>query len=103
MTRHRHCEEVKLQPALLHPRSPYLASIIHDEALFEVKDEYLEIAVPVLAKIMEVEDIFNLPFPTDVKIGKSYGTLGKPTFPVSQDIQWRDYIGVTKEQEPVLA
>jgi DNA polymerase-1 len=70
-----------------------VASIIHDEAIFEIRDTMLEIAVPVIAKIMEVEDLFNLPFPTDVKIGKSYGTLAKPDFPVFIDnLNWRDYL-----------
>lgn len=70
-----------------------LVSIIHDEALFEVKDEFLHIAAPVLARVMECEDIFDLPFSTDVKVGKSYGTLGKPSFPVNPtEITWQNYL-----------
>lgn len=70
-----------------------IASIIHDEALYEIRDECLEVAIPVLAKIMEVEDIFDLPFSTDIKIGKSYGTLEKPKFSFNHiDINWKDYL-----------
>lgn len=69
-----------------------VVSIIHDEALFEIRTDVLELAVPVIAKIMEIEDLFNLPFPTDVKIGNSYGTLSKPDFPVFiDDLNWRNY------------
>lgn len=70
-----------------------IASIIHDEALFEIRDEVLHIAVPVLTRVMEVEDIFDLPFSTDAKVGKSYGTLAKPEFSMdSLDINWKDYL-----------
>lgn len=69
-----------------------VVSIVHDEAIFEIYTKHLEVAVPVIAKIMEVEDLFNLPFPTDVKIGHSYGTLAKPDFPVFiEGLNWRDY------------
>lgn len=69
-----------------------IVSIVHDEAIFEIKNEFLEIAVPVIAQIMEVEDLFNLPFPTDVKIGPSYGKLGKPDFPIIiEGLNWRDF------------
>ena len=52
-------------------------SIVHDEAIFEIKDEHVEEAIPVLLRVMEVEDIFNLPFNAEAKVGKSYGTLQK--------------------------
>jgi DNA polymerase-1 len=69
-----------------------LYSIIHDEAIFEVKNEAVEEVSSVLAKVMECEDIFNLPFVADVKIGKSYGTMGKPEFKVDpSNIDWRKY------------
>src|SRR5690606_38313551 len=70
----------------------YLISIIHDEALFEIKNEYVDIAALVLARVMEGEDIFGVPFMTDVEIGDSYGTL--KTYPMPSDlstINWQDY------------
>jgi len=71
----------------------YLISIIHDEALFEIKEEYMEIAPPVLARVMEGEDIFGVPFLTDIECGDSYGTLGeyKTELDISK-INWKDYL-----------
>lgn len=72
-----------------------IVSIVHDEAIFEIEDVYLEVAIPVLLRIMEVEDIFKLPFNADVKIGKSYGTKAKPSFSIDpimvSQIQWENY------------
>lgn len=70
-----------------------LISIIHDEALFEIKEECLEEAAPVLARVMECEDIFDIPFATDAKVGDSYGSMEK--YPLSEDlsaIDWKDYL-----------
>ena len=75
-------------------------SIIHDEALFEVKDKFVDVACPVLARILECEDLFGLPFSTDVKIGKTYGTMEKRK--IAEDlgaIDWRDYFPATEKVE----
>lgn len=53
----------------------YVISIIHDEALFEIKEEYVEEAAAALSQIMEGENIFGVPFLTDIEVGDSYGTL----------------------------
>jgi DNA polymerase-1 len=53
----------------------YIISIIHDEALFEIKEEFVSVAAPILARVMEGEDIFGVPFLTDIEVGDSYGTL----------------------------
>jgi len=71
----------------------YLISIIHDEALFEIKEEYVEMAAPVLARVMEGESIFGVPFLTDVEVGDSYGNL--EPYPVPADlsyINWEDFL-----------
>ncbi len=52
-----------------------VASIIHDEIMCEVKDEYIPLAAPVLVRIMELEDIFGLPFRAEAKLGKTYGDM----------------------------
>lgn len=52
-----------------------LVSLIHDELLFEIEDGRVEEHARELSKIMEVEDLFDLPFATDVKVGPSYGNL----------------------------
>jgi DNA polymerase-1 len=54
-----------------------IASIIHDELLFELPAEQLTDAVVAdLQRTMEVEDLFGVPFGTDVKAGPSYGSMG---------------------------
>jgi DNA polymerase-1 len=70
----------------------YVLSIVHDEAIFEIKDEYVEEAVPVLLRVMEVDDLFNLPFNAEAKVGKSYGTLEKIKVTTNiTSIDWRLY------------
>lgn len=67
-------------------------SIIHDEILLEVKEECLEEALPVLARAMEGEDIFDIPFATDVEVGDSYGSLsGYPLMRDPSEIDWKEY------------
>jgi DNA polymerase-1 len=76
-------------------------SIIHDEAIFEIREDCLDIAVPVLLRVMEVEDIFNLPFHAEAKVGDSYGTLQK--LPIEIDvasIDWKAYN--TEKQSRIL-
>lgn len=69
-----------------------VVTIVHDEIICEIKNEYVEEAIPVLMRIMEVEDIFGLPFAADVKIGPSYGEMDevKPSRDPSS-IRWEDY------------
>lgn len=55
----------------------HLVLIVHDELVFEVMDEYMEEVNPRLLDIMEVRDLFGLPFPADIKVGKSFGELVK--------------------------
>lgn len=69
-----------------------VVTIVHDEIICEVKDEYVETAIPVLMRVMEVEDIFGLPFAADCKIGPSYGEMHevKPAIDPTT-IRWEDY------------
>lgn len=71
----------------------YLISIIHDEALFEIEEKYVDIAAPVLARVMEGSDIFGVPFLTDIEVGDSYGSL--QPFGTDVDIStidWKEYL-----------
>lgn len=71
----------------------YIVSIIHDEVLFEIEEEYLDLALPVLARVMEGEDVFGIPFATDVAVGESYGTLEDYMLMKNPStIDWKDYI-----------
>lgn len=70
-----------------------ILSIIHDEALYEIKDNCIDIAAPVLAKVMEGEWVFGVPFLTDIETGPSYGQL--EPYEAKQDISkinWRLYV-----------
>lgn len=74
----------------------YCISIIHDEALFEIEDQYVDIAACVLARTMEGEDVFGYPFLTDIEVGSSYGSL--EPFETKMDISkinWKDYLVAT--------
>lgn len=77
----------------------YLVSIIHDEAIFEIEDRYVQIAAAVLSRVMEGEDIFKIPFATDVATGDSYGTLEDLEIPEEvSEINWHEFL-----KEPVYA
>lgn len=71
----------------------HLLSIIHDEALFEIKEEFVDVAAPVLARVMEGSDIFGVSFLTDIEVGDSYGSLEPfvTSVDVSQ-IDWKEYL-----------
>ncbi len=70
-----------------------VVSIIHDELLAELYNETMQEAIPVLARVMWAEDIFNLPFYCDLKTGRSYGEMEKGTLNREQiaQINWKDY------------
>lgn len=71
-----------------------VVSIVHDELVLELREEVMEQAIPVLAKVMWAEDIFNLPFFCDLKTGPSYGELEKGSLDrdVIREIDWKDYL-----------
>lgn len=50
-------------------------NLVHDEILFEVPTPHVRRLQPELARTMEVEDLFDVPFGTDSKAGPSYGSL----------------------------
>lgn len=71
----------------------YLISIIHDEALFEIEEKFISIAAPVLSRVMEGEDIFSVPFLTDIEVGDSYGSLNEYRTDVDlTKIDWKEYL-----------
>lgn len=76
-----------------------VASIIHDEIMCEIKDEYVQEATPVLVRVMELEDVFGLPFKAEAKIGKTYGVMDD--FEVSSvgHIRWEDYLAPNTDMQ----
>lgn len=69
-----------------------ILSIIHDEILAEVREECLDEACPVLARTMEIEDVFDIPFAADLEVGESYGSLqGYPLMREPSTIDWKEY------------
>ena len=51
-----------------------IVNLVHDEIVFEMREEDFE-HIPKIANIMQVEDLFGIPFIVDVKIGRSHGEL----------------------------
>jgi DNA polymerase-1 len=51
-----------------------MVNLVHDEIVFEMREEDFE-HIPKIANIMQVEDLFGIPFIVDVKIGRSHGEL----------------------------
>lgn len=70
----------------------HVLSIIHDEILLEIEEQFLDEALPVLARAMEGEDIFDIPFATDVEVGDSYGSLSGCSLERDpSEINWEEY------------
>ena len=55
--------------------SAFLLLSIHDELLFEIKDEFVETLAPRLKSIMEGIYPISVPLTTEMKIGKKWGTM----------------------------
>lgn len=70
-----------------------VVSIIHDEVLLEIRNDFLIEALPVLVRIMEVEDIFGLPFKAEAKYGLTYGQLDTEVeFDELSAVDWTQYL-----------
>lgn len=54
-----------------------IISIVHDELLYELPDDVLMDVGREVTKIQEVENLFDVPFVTDAKVGKAYGLMEK--------------------------
>ena len=50
-------------------------NLVHDEIDFEMPEEAIPDVVPPLMEIMELRDVFDVHFFTDVKVGKDYGSM----------------------------
>jgi hypothetical protein len=74
-----------------------IVNIIHDEFLMEVETNKLEPVADSISKIMEVEDLFHIPFTTECKAGPTYGSLEKMEL---VDGKWK--IGEHKEEKIIL-
>lgn len=67
-----------------------IVSIVHDEILFEIREDKLEEAMPYLLALMEGPDIFGIPFAADCKTGYTYGSMHKVPNPENyRDKDWR--------------
>jgi len=65
--------------AFLQERYPQVKmfNLVHDEIDFIIPINLMQEVVPQLQEIMEVPDLMDLPFLTDVKIGPNYGVMEK--------------------------
>lgn len=78
-----------------------IVSIVHDEILFEVKEEDLETAMPYLLCLMEGPDVFGLPFAADCKTGYTYGSMHKVPNPEGyRSADWQQLISTLSAQHP---
>ena len=59
----------------------YMLLQVHDDIIFEVKEEILYTAVPEIKEIMEDFD-FSIPIIVDVKVGKNWGDM----------VKWQEYM-----------
>jgi DNA polymerase-1 len=57
--------------------SNHLVNLVHDETITECLVDDLLPSIRNIAEIMKVPDLMGVPFATDVKIGPSYGVMGK--------------------------
>lgn len=57
------------------PKKPQLVLHLHDELLYEVPSECLELAADILKESMETSVNLSVPFPVKLKSGLSWGTL----------------------------
>jgi DNA polymerase-1 len=68
---------MRLQKYLDEVGAGNVVSIVHDELILEIPEERVEEVAPQVSKIMEVEDLFGVPFANDLKCGNSYGSFQK--------------------------
>ena len=55
--------------------SAFLLLSIHDELLFEIRDEFVSTLIPRLKTIMENAYMLSVPLTAEMKIGKKWGTM----------------------------
>lgn len=55
----------------------HIADLVHDELITEVPDELVPVVAKNQSEIMQVPDLFNIAWLTDIKVGKTYGSLQK--------------------------
>jgi DNA polymerase I-like protein with 3'-5' exonuclease and polymerase domains len=54
-----------------------IVNLVHDEIVFETLETNARDLRIELGKMMELEDLFDVPFVTDAKIGKTFGSMDK--------------------------
>lgn len=67
-------------------RDNHLINIVHDETILEVPMGDVLRTARKVAKIMEVPDLFDLPFITDTKLGLNYGE----EFKIPKELLWNE-------------
>ena len=53
----------------------HIVNYVHDELIIEVPDDFVTEAARKLTDIMRLEDIFDVPWFSDTKVGKTYGDM----------------------------
>lgn len=59
------------------PEDYHIVNLVHDEIITEVPEEDVERCAKEISELMQVPDIFNIPFKTDPKWGRTYGDIVK--------------------------
>lgn len=52
-----------------------IVSLVHDELILEVPTEELAYVIPKARELMSVPDLFNIPWLTDAKVGRTFGDM----------------------------
>lgn len=60
------------------PLNYNIVNLVHDEIITEVPDWDVERCAKEISELMQVPDIFGIPFVTDAKWGRTYGDIVKP-------------------------
>jgi DNA polymerase-1 len=61
----------------VNPSEYKIVNLVHDEIIVEVPDDDIDRCAVEIASLMQVEDLFGVPFVTEAKWGKTYGDIVK--------------------------
>lgn len=68
---------IKVYEWTLKQPSHHIINLVHDEIITEVPENDILRSARVISELMQVPEIFNIPFATDAKVGISYGEMVK--------------------------
>jgi hypothetical protein len=60
-----------------HPEDYHLVNLVHDEVIFEIPEDQVDRCIAELEPIMQVSDLFGIPFTVESKTGPTYGDIVK--------------------------